>query len=199
PFPSETRNQIEYLCCSYQDEKELIELSRNFVKDQYSKLGYIGYNTDFDRLFDFDGYSRYFIAINKNREILATSRVVWRGPHQLPIEYAFRSDTNEKIEFEKGNIAEMNSFAAVSMSAGFRVLSLSTDFLLEKDFDATYGLFDTEKPAMGKLYNRIGAIKSTAHNYSIYFPDYGKLFHGKIIPTNWEIQVSDKAKIIAKK
>ncbi|XDD51242.1 hypothetical protein AB3N59_05595 [Leptospira sp. WS92.C1] len=195
----EIRNDLSFLSCNYESNPDLIERAREFVQLQYSKLGYVGYDPEFDRQFDLNGYSRYFIAVNHSEEIVATSRVLTRGPFGLPIEYSLRNDTNEKTILENGNIAEMNSFAASSMAAGSKVLSYSTDFLLEQGFSSTYGLYDIERPAMGKLYNRIGAVHSELHPYKIYFPSYGKVDHGSMTPTIWGIQVSDVAKIIAKK
>ncbi len=195
----EIREGVQFIGCTYETNPELIEKSREFVQLQYAKLGYVGYNAEFDRQFDLKGYSQYFIALDKEEEIIATSRIVSRGPFGLPIEYSFRSDTGKRTKIEEGNVAEMNSFAATKMSAGSKVLSLSTDFLLKRDFTSTYGLYDIERSAMGKLYNRIGAVESPLHSYLIFFPDYGKETKGNISPTLWKIQVSDKTKIIAKK
>ncbi|EMY76853.1 hypothetical protein LEP1GSC060_3485 [Leptospira weilii serovar Ranarum str. ICFT] len=195
----ETRDGIQYVGCTYNSNPGLIERAREFVQLQYSKLGYVGYNPEFDRQFDLNGFSQYYIALNENEEIIATSRIVSRGPFGLPIEYSYRSDTKKRTIIEDGNVAEMNSFAATKMNVGSKVLSLSTDFLLNQDFTSTYGLFDIDRSAMGKLYNRIGAIESLLHPYLIYFLDYGKLIQGNVSPTLWKVQVSDKAKIIAKK
>lgn len=156
----EIRDGIQYIGCTYDSNPDLIEHSREFVQLQYSKLGYVGYNPEFDRQFDLNGFSQYYIALNENEEIIATSRIVFRGPFGLPIEYSYREDTGERTIIEDGNIAEMNSFAATKMSAGSKVLSLSTDFILNRNFTSTYGLFDIERSAIGKLYNRIGAVES---------------------------------------
>lgn len=193
----EIRDGIQYIGCTYDSNPDLIEHSREFVQLQYSKLGYVGYNPEFDRQFDLNGFSQYYIALNENEEIIATSRIVFRGPFGLPIEYSYREDTGERTIIEDGNIAEMNSFAATKMSAGSKVLSLSTDFILNRNFTSTYGLFDIERSAIGKLYNRIGAVESSLHPYLIYFPDYGKKTQRSISPTLWKIQVSNKTKIIA--
>ncbi|EMO60185.1 hypothetical protein LEP1GSC133_0099 [Leptospira borgpetersenii serovar Pomona str. 200901868] len=92
----------------------------------------------------------------------------------------------------------MNSFAALSISVGIKVLILSAKYVLKQKFNSTYGLYDVERPAIGRLYNQFGAIESKLHSYKIYFPNYGKLTQGKIRPTEWAIQVSDISKIIAK-
>ncbi|EKO87545.1 hypothetical protein LEP1GSC020_0585 [Leptospira interrogans serovar Grippotyphosa str. 2006006986] len=194
----EIRDGIQYIGCTYDSNPDLIEHSREFVQLQYSKLGYVGYNPEFDRQFDLNGFSQYYIALNENEEIIATSRIVFRGPFGLPIEYSYREDTGERTIIEDGNIAEMNSFAALSISVGIKVLILSAEYVLKKKFISTYGLYDVERPSIGKLYNRFGAVDSHLHPYKIYFPGYGKYKHGKFKPTEWTIQVSDKSKIIAK-
>ncbi|WP_078126159.1 LBL_2463 family protein [Leptospira alexanderi] len=180
---TEKNNLIQYLNCNYESNPILIERAREFVQFQYSKLDYVGYDPNFDRQFDLNGFSQYFIALDENDEIVATSRIVSRGPFGLPIEYSYRSDTRKRTVIEGGNVAEMNSFAATRMNVGSKVLSLSTDFLLKRNFTSTYGLFDIDRSAMGKLYNRIGAIESFLHPYLIYFPDYGKLVQGNVKPT----------------
>ncbi|QOI53063.1 LBL_2463 family protein [Leptospira interrogans] len=194
----EIRDGIQYIGCTYDSNPDLIEHSREFVQLQYSKLGYVGYNPEFDRQFDLNGFSQYYIALNENEEIIATSRIVFRGPFGLPIEYSYREDTGERTIIEDGNIAEMNSFAASSMLAGIKVLILSGTFVLEQNFKSTYGLYDLERPKVGKLYNKLGAIESKNYPYSIYFPTYGKIEHGKFRQSEWVIQVSDIPKIIAK-
>ncbi|TGK18835.1 LBL_2463 family protein [Leptospira stimsonii] len=188
----------EYISCTYETNPEIIEHARSFVREQYSKLGYVGYDSDFDRQFDLNGFGRYFIALKEKNTIVATSRVLTRGPNGLPIEYAIRKDTEQKMKLEAGNIAEMNSFAATSMKEGTRVLVMGAEYVLEQNFEATYGLYDVNRPGVGKLYNRLGAVDSKGHPYKIYFPGYGKIESEKIIPTEWAIQVSDYSKIIAK-
>lgn len=192
-------NNIEYIICSFKKERSLIEKARTFIQDQYSKLEYVGYDADFDRMFDKDGLSRYFIAISSKEEILATSRVVAKGPFGLPIEHGFFHSNNAKIKLEGNKIAEMNSFAAAKLKHGNKVLSMSVDYGLECDFETTYGLFDIEKPTIGKLYERIGAVTSQKFLDPIYFPGYGKLIQNKIVSTKWKIMVSDKSKMISRK
>ncbi|MCG6170199.1 LBL_2463 family protein [Leptospira sanjuanensis] len=194
---NQTKEEIDYVTCCFSKEKPLIERARAFIQNQYAKLGYVGYNADFDRMFDEDDASRYFLAINSKEEILATSRIVMRGAVGLPIEHGLFYGSNEKVILEDGNIAEMNSFASTSFKIGNKVLSMSTDFILEKDFKITYGLFDLEKPSIGKLYSRIGAVHSPKYAVPIYFHGYGKQFQNKIVSTKWGIMVSDKSKIIA--
>nr|WP_243394856.1 hypothetical protein [Leptospira adleri] len=177
---------------------EVVEKARSFVQEQYSKLGYVGYDSDFDRQFDLNGFGRYFIALNEKNTIVATSRVLTKGPNGLPIEYALRKDTGQKMQLGTGNIAEMNSFAATSMKEGTRVLLMGAEFVFEQNYEATYGLYDVNRPGVGKLYNRLGAVDSKDHPYKIYFPGYGKIESGKLNPTEWAIQVSDYSKIIAK-
>ncbi|EKR74720.1 LBL_2463 family protein [Leptospira noguchii] len=195
---TESNNSIEYIHCNYETNVKLIERARNFVQTQYSKLDYIGYDPEFDRQFDKNGLSQYFIAIDSEKKILATSRILTRGPLGLPIEYAIRQDTKERLKLENGNIAEMNSFAALSVSIGIKVLILSAEYVIKKKFITTYGLYDVERPTIGKLYNRFGAVDSKSHPYKIYFPGYGKNKNGKFIPTEWIIQVSNISKIVAK-
>ncbi|EMO28344.1 hypothetical protein LEP1GSC170_3964 [Leptospira interrogans serovar Bataviae str. HAI135] len=36
-------------------------------------------------------------------------------------------------------------------------------------------MYDVERPTIGKLYNRFGAVDSKSHPYKIYFPGYGKI------------------------
>ncbi|MDV6237144.1 hypothetical protein CH379_016045 [Leptospira ellisii] len=139
------------------------------------------------------------MAVDLDDTILATSRVVMKGPYGIPIQYALREDTGEQIKLGGSNIAEMNSFAATSISAGIQVLLLSAEFIVRRKFDETYGLYDSERPAMGRLYDRLGAKDSVEHSYRIYFPDYGKEKNSKLIPTYWKIQVSDMEKLIANK
>ncbi|AXR59380.1 LBL_2463 family protein [Leptospira mayottensis] len=194
----EKNNLIQYLNCNYESNPNLVERAREFVQFQYSKLEYAGYDPGFDRQFDLNGFSQYFIALDENDEIIATSRIVSRGPFGLPIEYSYRSDTGKRTVIEDGNVAEMNSFAALSISVGIKVLILSAKYVLKQKFNSTYGLYDVERPAIGRLYNQFGAIESKLHSYKIYFPNYGKLTQGKIRPTEWAIQVSDISKIIAK-
>ncbi|XDD52545.1 hypothetical protein AB3N59_20220 (plasmid) [Leptospira sp. WS92.C1] len=176
----------------------MIEKARTFVQDQYSKLGYVGYDSEFDRQFDLNGLSQYFIGFDNEQNIVATSRVLTRGPAGLPIEYASRKNSEEKVYLGPGKISEMNSFAASDMAAGLRVLVMSAEYVLQKKYDATFGLYDVERPAVGRLYNRFGTVESKEHPYSIYYPNYGKLEAGEIRPTEWAIQVSDYSKIIAK-
>ncbi|EKR54229.1 LBL_2463 family protein [Leptospira interrogans] len=195
---TQSNNSIQYISCNYETNIKLIERAREFVQTQYSKLDYIGYDPEFDRQFDKNGLSQYFIAINSDEKILATSRILTRGKFGLPIEYAIRKDTEERLKLEDGNISEMNSFAALSISVGIKVLILSAEYVLKKNFISTYGLYDVERPSIGRLYNRFGAVDSNFHPYKIYFPGYGKYKHGKFKPTEWTIQVSDKSKIIAK-
>ncbi|WP_345702357.1 hypothetical protein [Leptospira yasudae] len=102
-------DRIEYVICSFEKEKSLIENARTFIQNQYSKLEYLGYDADFDRRFDKNGLSRYFIAINTKEEILATSRVVIKGSFGLPIEYGFFYGNDTKVALEGNKIAEMNS------------------------------------------------------------------------------------------
>ncbi|EQA55153.1 hypothetical protein LEP1GSC052_2062 [Leptospira kmetyi serovar Malaysia str. Bejo-Iso9] len=192
-------DRIEYVVCSFKKERSLIEKARTFIQDQYSKLEYVGYNADFDRMFDIDGSSRYFIAINAKEEILATSRVVTKGRSGLPIEYGLFCGNHAKVILEGNKIAEMNSFAAAALKPGNKVLSMSTDYTLEQDFETIYGLFDIERPTIGKLYNRFGAVLSEKLQDPIYFPGYGKLIQNKIVPAKWRIMVSDKSRMIARK
>ncbi|RHX90291.1 hypothetical protein DLM76_20385 [Leptospira yasudae] len=187
-----------FLMCNYETNARLVEKARTFVQDQYSKLGYVGYDADFDRRFDLNGLSQYFIGIDDEQNIVATSRVLVRGPEGLPIEYAIRKDSEEKVDLGNGNISEMNSFAASNMTAGLRVLVMSAEYTVQQNFDATFGLYDIERPSVGRLYNRFGTVESKDHPYTIYYPNYGKLEAGEIRPTEWAIQVSDYAKIIAK-
>ncbi|PJZ29124.1 LBL_2463 family protein [Leptospira kmetyi] len=198
PIQKAEKNTTLYLTCNYETNPILIEKARTFVQSEYSKLGYVGYDAEFDRQFDRNGLSQYFIGIDNAQNIVATARVLTRGPLGLPIEYAIRKDSEQKVELGKGKISEMNSFAASNMTAGIRVLVMSAEFVLQQNYDATFGLYDTERPSVGRLYNRFGTVDSKDHPYLIYYPNYGKIEAGIMRPTEWAIQVSDYTKIIAK-
>lgn len=202
PTLLEKREKISiYSVDIYQNYPQVKKL-RAFIKDIYSKRGYMGFSDLCDLYYDY--YSKWFYAENDKGELLATMRLVLKDKNNLiPLEMGI-VDSKTKSRYvvdAKHKVADINSFCFKRLHSIELLNGNIAKFCIKNNINTLYCMCDLLVPTIHKLYQRIGCLDSKTYNHPVYFPGYGRITNGEFSSTKWnimEIPLTQLKKIAAK-
>ncbi|MFA6549544.1 MAG: hypothetical protein WCT39_06430 [Candidatus Margulisiibacteriota bacterium] len=179
------------------NNEELIEKTRIFIRQMYQESGYSGFENEYDRYFD--DYSLYLCVKNKSDEICAVQRVIHKINNELlPIEKALinNESKNERYKITRFNSVEITSFVFKSIKAIDLLVASIAHYGVYMGVKKAYALLDEKSKKLKKIYQKIGWEESEVFKKSVFFPGYGEVNNGRIVPTIWKVMELNEKKIL---